>query len=106
MTLEHSCYVGVSTGITRYREFLDEVVEILRPGGVFLAVDGDMQLYNENFMPVQGTKEGEQVSDLYLYLVIADRRRGAQDFTWMQKMLATALSAAMVRTLSSSMYTY
>ena len=38
----------VSTGITKYREFLDEVVEILRPGGVYLAVDGDMQLYDEN----------------------------------------------------------
>ncbi|KAG9048516.1 hypothetical protein FS837_012706 [Tulasnella sp. UAMH 9824] len=39
----------ITTGITNYRRFMDEVVEILRPGGVFLTVAGDMQVRDENY---------------------------------------------------------
>ncbi|KIO25769.1 hypothetical protein M407DRAFT_24928 [Tulasnella calospora MUT 4182] len=34
----------VAQGIANYRKMLDEITEVLRPGGVFLAVDGDVHL--------------------------------------------------------------
>ncbi|KIO29852.1 hypothetical protein M407DRAFT_46039, partial [Tulasnella calospora MUT 4182] len=48
----------VTLGITNYRKFMDEVVEILRPGGVFLTVAGDMQIYDENHKLVPLANEG------------------------------------------------
>lgn len=42
---------------------LDEIVEVLRPGGVFLAADGDMRIWDENQQLVTDTAEGEPVSD-------------------------------------------
>ncbi|KAG8909672.1 hypothetical protein FRC00_009675 [Tulasnella sp. 408] len=52
----------VSTGIKDYRKMQDEIVEVLRPGGVFLAVDGDMDLWDENEQWVPLRSEGEPVS--------------------------------------------
>lgn len=40
---------------------MDEVGEILRPGGVFLTVDGDMELHDENRNPLPLINEGEPV---------------------------------------------
>ncbi|KAG8918279.1 hypothetical protein FRC00_012637, partial [Tulasnella sp. 408] len=42
-----------------YRKFMDEVAEILRPGGVFLTVDGDMELQDENRNPLPLINEGD-----------------------------------------------
>ncbi|KAG8912285.1 hypothetical protein FRC01_005177 [Tulasnella sp. 417] len=52
----------VTLGITNYRKFMDEVAEILRPGGVFLTVAGDMQIYDENQNLLPLINEGEPVS--------------------------------------------
>lgn len=52
----------VYQGITNYRKLLDEIAEVLRPGGVFLAVDGDPQLWDENLQPIHQIDEGEPVS--------------------------------------------
>lgn len=52
----------VGTGVTKYREFIDEVAHVLRPGGVFLVVDGDMQLYDDKFEKITAEKEDEPVS--------------------------------------------
>ncbi|KAG8940678.1 hypothetical protein FRC04_005090 [Tulasnella sp. 424] len=49
----------VAQGITDYRKFMDEVVEILRPGGVFLTVAGDMQIHDENHNMLPLINEGE-----------------------------------------------
>lgn len=49
----------VSQGIANYRKMQDEIVEVLRPGGVFLAVDGDMDLWDENQQLVPLKAEGE-----------------------------------------------
>lgn len=51
----------VGAGVTKYRDFLDEVVDILRPGGVFLVVDGDMKLVDENFRIIDAQNEGDPV---------------------------------------------
>ncbi|KAG9048517.1 hypothetical protein FS837_012707 [Tulasnella sp. UAMH 9824] len=42
----------IALGIENYPKFLSEVVEVLRPGGIYLAGAGDMQLYNEDRSPV------------------------------------------------------
>ncbi|KAG8940676.1 hypothetical protein FRC04_005088 [Tulasnella sp. 424] len=42
----------IALGIADYQKFLGEVIEVLRPGGVYLAGAGDMQLYNEDRSPV------------------------------------------------------
>ncbi|KIO29851.1 hypothetical protein M407DRAFT_21104 [Tulasnella calospora MUT 4182] len=49
----------VTLGITNYRKFMDEVVEILRPSGVFLTVAGDMQIHDENHNLLPLIDEGE-----------------------------------------------
>lgn len=56
----------VATGIANYRKMLDEILEALRPGGVFLAVDGGMELWDENQQLVPAIAEGEPVSDSQL----------------------------------------
>ncbi|KAG8906972.1 hypothetical protein FRB99_005614 [Tulasnella sp. 403] len=50
----------VSPGIADYRDFLkDEVLAILRPGGVFLSIEGDIQTFNEFKEPIIARNEGE-----------------------------------------------
>lgn len=59
----------VTLGITDCRKFMDEVVEILRPGGVFLTLAGNMQIYDENHSLLSLINEGEPVglpSDIFL----------------------------------------
>ncbi|KAG9048513.1 hypothetical protein FS837_012703 [Tulasnella sp. UAMH 9824] len=53
-----SC-VTQGLGITNYRKFMDEVVEILRPGGVFLTVAGDLHVHDENRNILPLINEGE-----------------------------------------------
>ncbi|KAG9015682.1 hypothetical protein FRB90_004471 [Tulasnella sp. 427] len=43
----------IALGIKDYPDFLMEIIEILRPGGVYIAGAGDMQLYNEDRSPVE-----------------------------------------------------
>ncbi|KAG8925140.1 hypothetical protein FRC01_010623, partial [Tulasnella sp. 417] len=50
---------SVAQGIVNYRKMLDEIAEILRPGGVFLAADGDMRLWDENQQLVPFRAEGD-----------------------------------------------
>ncbi|KAG8913493.1 hypothetical protein FRC00_002290 [Tulasnella sp. 408] len=50
---------AVAQGIANYRKMLDEITEILRPGGVFLAVDGDVHLWDENQQLIPFRAEGE-----------------------------------------------
>ncbi|KAG8906971.1 hypothetical protein FRB99_005613 [Tulasnella sp. 403] len=50
----------VCVGITDYREFLkDEVLAILRPGGIFLSIEGDLQTFNEFREPITAKHEDE-----------------------------------------------
>ncbi|KAG9048515.1 hypothetical protein FS837_012705 [Tulasnella sp. UAMH 9824] len=58
----HAEVVGLDlapANLSSYRKFMDEVVEILRPGGVYLTVEGDMQLHDENRNPLPLINEGE-----------------------------------------------
>ncbi|KAG8904079.1 Eukaryotic peptide chain release factor GTP-binding subunit [Tulasnella sp. 403] len=40
-----------AAGFENYPKFLEEVCDMLRPGGVYLTVEGDLQTYDENFEP-------------------------------------------------------
>ncbi|KAG8956110.1 hypothetical protein FRC00_005075, partial [Tulasnella sp. 408] len=51
---------SVAQGIENYRKMLDEIAEILRPGGVFLAADGDMFLWDEAQQVVPLRAEGQR----------------------------------------------
>lgn len=51
----------ISTGITDFRKLVDEIADVLRPGGVFLSIDGDMELFDENFRPITAQNESERV---------------------------------------------
>lgn len=50
------------SGFGNYRNFLDDVSQVLRPGGVFLSLEGDLQLYDANFEPIVAENESEPVS--------------------------------------------
>ena len=41
-----------------YPRFLNELAEVLRPGGVLLLGDGDMQVFDENKRPIAYAEEG------------------------------------------------
>ncbi|EJD54030.1 S-adenosyl-L-methionine-dependent methyltransferase [Auricularia subglabra TFB-10046 SS5] len=51
---------SISAGIIDYPFFLRECARMLRPGGVFLFADGDLQLYNERFEALAACEEGEE----------------------------------------------
>jgi len=51
---EHAC-----RQIVNYPYFLRECCRMLRPGGVFLFADGDLQLYDENFEGLPVCEEGD-----------------------------------------------
>ncbi|KAG9048508.1 hypothetical protein FS837_012698 [Tulasnella sp. UAMH 9824] len=63
----------VALGITNYREFMDEAVQILRPGGVHLTVEGDMHIHDENHNALPLINEGEPGFTYTLRLVHAIR---------------------------------
>lgn len=48
-------------GITDSRKFINEVVEILRPGGVFLTLAANMEIYDEHHNELGLINEGEPV---------------------------------------------
>lgn len=52
---------SISIGITDFRHFVDEVAEVLRPGGVFLSIEGDMKLFDENLRPIRAEKKSDPV---------------------------------------------
>jgi len=66
------------TGVTKYRQFIDEAALVLRPGGVFLVVDGDMQLYDDKFEKISAEDD-------------------VPGFTWTQKMLKEVEAAMTAR---------
>lgn len=70
---------SVAQGISDYRKMLDEIAEILRPGGVFLAADGDMFLWNESQQVVPLRAEGQPVSSSYPSSLQVLRRSRACD---------------------------
>ncbi|KAG8998280.1 hypothetical protein FRB90_012341, partial [Tulasnella sp. 427] len=49
----------VTPGIEDYRALMDEVAECLKPGGVYLTVEGDMNVHDENGDLVPQLDEGE-----------------------------------------------
>lgn len=51
----------ISTGITNYRALLTDVGKMLRPGGVFLSMEADMQILDENYEAVTTRNEDEPV---------------------------------------------
>lgn len=55
----------VCTGIENYQHFLQQVYEVLRPGGILLTMEGDPQLLGEDFQSMTGGEESEPVS-IYL----------------------------------------
>lgn len=40
-----------ANGLKDYNAFIDEAALCLKPGGVILLCEGDLQLYDENFQP-------------------------------------------------------
>ncbi|KAH8106814.1 S-adenosyl-L-methionine-dependent methyltransferase [Cristinia sonorae] len=50
---------AVSSGIRDYPWFLNELAEVLRPGGVLLLGDGDMQIFDETRQPIAYAEEGQ-----------------------------------------------
>ncbi|KIO32959.1 hypothetical protein M407DRAFT_18115 [Tulasnella calospora MUT 4182] len=57
MDVVHARYVSI--GIKDYRSLLGQIYNVLRPGGVLLTVDCDMQAYGENQEPITAMREGE-----------------------------------------------
>ncbi|KAI0780653.1 S-adenosyl-L-methionine-dependent methyltransferase [Trametes elegans] len=49
---------SVSAGIRDYPQFLEELAQALRPGGVVIVGDGDMQLFDEWQCPLAYVEEG------------------------------------------------
>ncbi|KAG9016617.1 hypothetical protein FRB90_002778 [Tulasnella sp. 427] len=49
----------VAQGITEFRNLMDEIAKVLRAGGVFLALDGDVFLWDENFKLIPPLDESE-----------------------------------------------
>ncbi|KAI0672942.1 S-adenosyl-L-methionine-dependent methyltransferase [Trametes maxima] len=49
---------SISAGIRDYPQFLEEVAQALRPGGVVISGDGDMQLFDEWHQPLPYMEEG------------------------------------------------
>ncbi|KIO32978.1 hypothetical protein M407DRAFT_18134 [Tulasnella calospora MUT 4182] len=70
---------AVSSGISNYPEFLKDVWGILRPGGLFLAIEGNVGLFNKDFEPITTTDENHP------------------DFSWMQVMMLSAREAQINR---------
>ncbi|KAG8906970.1 hypothetical protein FRB99_005612 [Tulasnella sp. 403] len=77
----------VCVGITDYREFLkDEVLAILRPGGIFLSIEGDLQTFNEFKEPNTGKDENDPAKGnvgITLYPHIAEFLKGMGD-VWVE----------------------
>ncbi|KAG9048512.1 hypothetical protein FS837_012702 [Tulasnella sp. UAMH 9824] len=63
----------IAQGITNYRKFMDEVAQILRPGGVYLTIAGDMHIHDENHNALPLINEGEPGFTYTLRLVHAIR---------------------------------
>lgn len=55
--LTHSKLSG--SQIRDYPRFLNELAEVLRPGGVLLLGDGDMQVFDEDKQPIAYAEEGQ-----------------------------------------------
>ncbi|KAG8855156.1 hypothetical protein FRB96_007194 [Tulasnella sp. 330] len=53
----HCRLIGV--GIKDYRSLLGDIAEMLRPGGVYLSMEVDMRMFNENCDPITAENEGE-----------------------------------------------
>lgn len=49
----------ICTSLNNYHGLLEDAALILRPGGVFLSMEGDMQLYNEHKEKVLAEEPGE-----------------------------------------------
>ncbi|KAG8855154.1 hypothetical protein FRB96_007192 [Tulasnella sp. 330] len=65
----------ICTGITDYRALLSEFSKMLRPGGVFLSMEADMQIFDENFEAITARNEGEP------------------GFTWLERVVFSSRSA-------------
>ncbi|KDQ60927.1 hypothetical protein JAAARDRAFT_173301 [Jaapia argillacea MUCL 33604] len=50
---------AISGGIRDFQELLSEIVDVLRPGGVLLLADGEMQLYDANKVAMAVVEPGE-----------------------------------------------
>ncbi|KAI0797651.1 S-adenosyl-L-methionine-dependent methyltransferase [Abortiporus biennis] len=50
---------AVCSGIRDFPSLLNELADVLRPGGVILLGDGDMQLYDETMRPVPYSEPGQ-----------------------------------------------
>ncbi|KAG8872852.1 hypothetical protein FRB97_007287 [Tulasnella sp. 331] len=65
----------IATGITNYRGLVGEVANMLRPGGVYLSMEVEMQIFDENYEAITATDEDEP------------------NFSWLQKVMAAAYCA-------------
>ncbi|KAG9048510.1 hypothetical protein FS837_012700 [Tulasnella sp. UAMH 9824] len=63
----------ITPGIENYRKLMDEAAECLRPGGVYLTVEGDMNVHDENGDLVPELNEGDPGFTWTLRLVYAVR---------------------------------
>ncbi|KAG8953834.1 hypothetical protein FRC04_001464 [Tulasnella sp. 424] len=69
----------VSSGIADYRAFLEDVGQVLRPGGVFQSIECDLQLYDDQFRPITARTEDDP------------------GFSWTQKIALASLCAMEAR---------
>ena len=53
----------MSIGIDNFPALLKEIAAMLRPGGIFIYVEGDLQLYDEDFKPRTSQSPDEPVSN-------------------------------------------
>ncbi|KAG9007697.1 hypothetical protein FRB90_009250 [Tulasnella sp. 427] len=60
----------VAQGIMDFPWFMDQVWEALRPGGVFLTVSGDMQMYDENKQPWTVAEEDDGESSFSYHVLL------------------------------------
>ena len=51
------------SGIEDPEAFMHEVYNTLRPGGIYLMIEGDLRTCDENMNPITQFNEGEPVSD-------------------------------------------
>ncbi|KIO32979.1 hypothetical protein M407DRAFT_91164 [Tulasnella calospora MUT 4182] len=70
---------GISSGISNHPKFIKDVWDILRPGGLFLTIEGNVGLFNKDFEPITTTDENHP------------------DFSWMQVMMLSAREAQINR---------
>ncbi|KAG8953835.1 hypothetical protein FRC04_001465 [Tulasnella sp. 424] len=89
----------ITTGIINYRGLLEQIYNVLRPGGVLLTVDCDMLVYSEKQEPITALNEDEEES-----AQTKPQRDYEEGFTWMNKIFVNAYAAISGRNPNANAY--